>query len=293
MTLKKRKIIKIAAALIISGLLIGGGIIVYMFNMPHWDIQKSGTDISLTTSKLVSEYLSDAKAANNKYLAEDGDSKILEVTGTVAEISENFAELKVVLLKEDDDKAGVSCIFLAATNKNVDELKINEKITVKGVIRSGAAYDEDLEFYEHVILDKCDIIKSTIDTETGNIVFSVPMQSFEFEKALMQKHYNSDKYLDTKNFPKAKLKAKITNLSEINFSEDGSYEVTVKGTLTLKGVTKAISEKGTIKVKGDKIEVYSKLKIKLADYGIAFEGKVASKIAKTLEITVKAEYKLK
>ena len=32
---------------------------------------------------------------------------------------------------------------------------------------------------------------STIETSTGEIVFSVPMQSFEFKKSLMQEHFNT------------------------------------------------------------------------------------------------------
>ncbi len=135
---------------------------------------------------------------------------------------------------------------------------------------------------------------STIDTATGDIVFSVPMQNFEFEKALMQKHYNSDKFLNTKEFPKAKLKAKITNLSEIKFSEDGTYKAAIKGDLTIKGVTKSITEYGTITVKGGMIEVLSKFKITLANYGVTFlKGKPASNIAKTVEVTVQSNYQSK
>jgi polyisoprenoid-binding protein YceI len=132
---------------------------------------------------------------------------------------------------------------------------------------------------------------STIDPTTGDVVFSVPMQSFEFEKALMQKHFNNDKFLDTKQFPKAKLKGKITNLSQINFEKDGTYKANVEGELTIKGVTKTIKEKGTITVKGGKIEVQSIFNVTLADYGITFvKGKPASNIAKTVELTVHAEY---
>lgn len=148
------------AILLMAGLLTGVVIIIYMFNMPQRNVQNSDTDFSLTTSQLVTEYLSNAKAANDKYLAEDGDSKILEITGTVATISENFDGQKVVLLKEGTDKAGINCIFLAETGANAVNLKIGETTTIKGVIRSGAAYDEDLELYEHVILDKCDVVKS-------------------------------------------------------------------------------------------------------------------------------------
>lgn len=135
---------------------------------------------------------------------------------------------------------------------------------------------------------------STIDPSTGEVVFSVPMQSFEFEKALMQKHYNDENFLDTKVYPKSKLKAKITNLSKINFEKDGTYEAMVEGDLTLKGVTKPVSEKGTIVVKGKMIEVHSKFNITLADYGIEFlNGKTATAIAKTVEVTVKSEYELR
>lgn len=132
---------------------------------------------------------------------------------------------------------------------------------------------------------------STINVENGDVVFSVPMQGFEFEKALMQKHFNSDKFLDTKQFPKAKLKGKITNLAQINFKKDGTYQANVEGELTIKGVTKPIKEKGIITVKGNKIDVKSVFNVTLADYGIIFvKGKPSSNIAKTVEITVHSEY---
>lgn len=132
---------------------------------------------------------------------------------------------------------------------------------------------------------------SILNTETGDGVFSVPMQSFEFEKALMQKHFNSDKFLDTKAFPKAKLKGKITNLSEIDFSKDGTYQAKVSGDLTIKGKTNPINETATITVKGNTVSVSSKFNITLSDYGIEFvKGKPSSNIAKTVEVTVQSEY---
>ena len=133
---------------------------------------------------------------------------------------------------------------------------------------------------------------STLDKTTGDVVFSVPMQSFDFEKALMQKHYNSKDFLNTKKFPKAKMVGKITNLSDIKFDTDGTYSATIKGEMTLKGVTKTIEEKGSIKVSGKTVKVDSKFKLLLADYGIEFsKGKPASNIAKTVDVTLIAEYK--
>jgi polyisoprenoid-binding protein YceI len=132
---------------------------------------------------------------------------------------------------------------------------------------------------------------STINQETGEVVFSVPMQGFEFEKSLMQKHFNSDKFLDTKTYPKAKLTGKIINPEAVDFSKDGSYQVTVEGELTLKGVTNSIKEKGTINVNGGQINVESVFNITLADYGVSFvEGKPSTNIAKTVEVTVQSQY---
>ncbi len=132
---------------------------------------------------------------------------------------------------------------------------------------------------------------STINPATGEIVFSVPMQGFEFEKALMQKHFNGEDFLNTKEFPKAKLTGKITNTEKVNFNTDGTYEADVEGELTIKGVTKPVKEKGTITVKGGKVNANSKFNITLADYGVTFvKGKPASNISKTVEITLQAEY---
>jgi polyisoprenoid-binding protein YceI len=132
---------------------------------------------------------------------------------------------------------------------------------------------------------------STINKENGEVVFSIPMQGFEFEKSLMQKHFNSDKFLDTQTHPKAKLKGTIINLEQVNFSEDGSYSAVVEGELTIKGVTRPIKEKGTVTVKGNEVKINSTFNVTLADYEITFaSGKPSSNIAKKVGITVQAEY---
>ncbi|MDZ4667104.1 MAG: YceI family protein [bacterium] len=130
-----------------------------------------------------------------------------------------------------------------------------------------------------------------LNKESGEVVVSVPMQSFEFQKALMQKYFNSDKFLNTKPFPKAKFKGKISNLKDINFQKEGVYHAMIDGEMTLKETTKAISEMGTITVKDGQIIIETKLKIVLADYKIAFEkGKPSTNIAKAFDVTMKIEY---
>lgn len=156
---KKKRILKIGAILLIAGLLIGGGTAFYMFNMPHRNVQSTPADFQFSASQLVNEYLENATKANEKYLTSDGDSKVLEISGTVYKISQDFLGQRVVLLKETGDKAGVSCTFTPETGKKMLYLQVGERITIKGVIRSGASYDQDLEMYENVVIEKCDMIK--------------------------------------------------------------------------------------------------------------------------------------
>lgn len=155
--MNKNKFIKIGLILLVSGVVIGGSVVLYMFNMPHRDVQSAQTDMILTADDLVNEYLVDATTANNKYLDEEGESKILEITGTVFSIGEDFNGNTEILLKSPDGKAGVSCAFTPETNAKSDGLTIGQTVTIKGVIQSGAAFDADLEMYENVIMDKCDI----------------------------------------------------------------------------------------------------------------------------------------
>ena len=117
------------------------------------------------------------------------------------------------------------------------------------------------------------------------------MQNFEFEKALMQKHYNGKDFLDTKQFPKSKFTGKITNTAEVNFSKDGIYPVLTSGSLTIKNISILVYENGTIKAEGDKITLQAKIKILLADYNIVFlKGKPSTNIAKEVEVSVKSIY---
>lgn len=153
MTTKKKILITLSV-----GILIAVAVALYMFNKPARDVQATKTDFSYKASEIVKEYLTDAKKANDKYLDENGNSKVLEITGTVADISEDFNHQKVILLKAANDKAGVSATFTKETNSHTENIKVGDEITVKGVIRSGATYDKDLEMYENVTLDKSDIV---------------------------------------------------------------------------------------------------------------------------------------
>ncbi len=53
---------------------------------------------------------------------------------------------------------GVKCLFLPQENAGAAKIEIGSTIKVKGVVRSGPSYDEDLDLYEHASLGDCAIV---------------------------------------------------------------------------------------------------------------------------------------
>jgi len=132
-------------------------------------------------------------------------------------------------------------------------------------------------------------VAGVLDISTGEMVFQVLIKSFHFEKALMEEHFNEN-YMESDKFPKSTFRGKITNLSSVDFTKQGKYDVTVEGDLNMHDVTNKISAKGTVEVVQGGINAVSKFNIVPEDYKIIIPGLVRDHIAKTLEISVNMKY---
>jgi polyisoprenoid-binding protein YceI len=130
---------------------------------------------------------------------------------------------------------------------------------------------------------------SILDASTGEMVLNVLIKSFEFKNALMQEHFNEN-YMESDKFPKATFKGKITNLSSVNFSKDGTYAVDIAGDITIHGATKPLTTKGNIVVKGGVVLANSKFTVHTADYNIIIPKLVEDKVAKDVEVVVDLVY---
>ncbi len=124
-----------------------------------------------------------------------------------------------------------------------------------------------------------------LDTKTGNLQFSVLVKGFEFERALMQEHFNEN-YMESTTYTKAEFKGAIGNNAAVNYSKDGDYTVKVSGKLTMHGVTKDIQADGSISVKSGKIGANAAFTVQLKDYNISIPSMVADKVSPTAKITV-------
>lgn len=148
-------------------------------------------------------------------------------------------------------------------------------------------------FFSHTALEdiKADNnqVASVLDISTGDIIFQLLVKSFSFEKTLMQEHFNEN-YIESEKYPKSTFKGKISNLSAVDFSKPGKYDVIVEGDLNIHDVTNKISVKGIIEVVTGGIIASSKFSIVPEDYKITIPGIVRENIAKNMEVTVAIRY---
>ena len=115
------------------------------------------------------------------------------------------------------------------------------------------------------------------DANTGKIGVQVLMTSFQFQRALMQEHFNEN-YVESEKFPKASFK--------------GLYsEGNVSGGLTIHGVTKEIKVPARLNQENGNFVLVTSFDITLADYDVKIPSAVANKISKKASIQVHATLK--
>lgn len=182
-------------------------------------------------------------------------------------------------------------------------MKLTSKLKPFGLflvlsLMSIAGYSQDtyftrngyIKFFSHTpvedILGQNYKVSSVLDTKTGKIEFAALIRAFEFEKKLMEEHFNEN-YLESVKFPKATFKGDIQNFDKAKLmASKGKQKVTVVGDLTIHGITKRVTVPGTIEVKEGKLEIASVFKVKPEDYNIKIPGAVRDKIAQELDVTV-------
>ncbi|MBS4044599.1 MAG: YceI family protein [Chitinophagaceae bacterium] len=149
-----------------------------------------------------------------------------------------------------------------------------------------------ISFYSSTPLEKIEAfnrqVTCKLSSSSGQIVFLLLIKGFTFDNALMQEHFNEN-YMESSKFPKADFKGVITNINEVDFTKNGSYNVFVEGNLTIHGITKKITSKGSLVVNNGKVSANSKLLIKVKDFGIT--GKyIGEKIANEIETTISCNF---
>jgi polyisoprenoid-binding protein YceI len=132
-----------------------------------------------------------------------------------------------------------------------------------------------------------DKVTSIFDGFKGDIAFLMSIKDFQFEKKLMQVHFN-EKYMESEKYPKSTFQGKIVGY---NNSEEGLQQVRAVGKLSIHGVTKDVDAIGTIEKNGSLLQVKSKFMVKLQEYNIVVPQIVWKNIAQQVEVTIDFTYR--
>jgi len=128
---------------------------------------------------------------------------------------------------------------------------------------------------------------SAFDLRSGSVYFKVLIRSFEFEKKLMQEHFNEN-YLESDKYPYAEFKGTIDKDIDLAFS--GSVPVKVSGELTIHNVTKSYAVPGKITLNNGKLIASAEFPVALVDHKVKIPRILIKNIAEVVMVTVSATY---
>jgi hypothetical protein len=128
-------------------------------------------------------------------------------------------------------------------------------------------------------------VAAYIELPAGTIKIAVLIKSFQFEKALMQEHFNEN-YMNSDKYPKATFDGLFVDTKPINPAIDDEYYVKVRGELTIKGITNDLETKVLLKIKDGKINATSEFIIRLADFNMAIPNSLKNNISENVLVKV-------
>jgi hypothetical protein len=172
------------------------------------------------------------------------------------------------------------CICLSAIHARSQDILISKNASVSFF---SSTVMEDIE-------GKSNTANSVINAKTKELIFKVSNTSFQFQKKLMQEHFNEN-YMESDKFPFSKFSGKITD--DIDLSKDGNYTVSVAGNLDIHGVVKPYQGKVTLAIVQGVITAKTTFKVKIEDHHIKVPTLVFKNIAEFVEVRLSAVYQAK
>lgn len=132
-------------------------------------------------------------------------------------------------------------------------------------------------------------VVAAVDLSKQTLAFAVLVKGFLFTKELMQEHFNEN-YVESDKFPKATFNGTYTGTVDV--TKSGTYNVNVKGALTLHGVTKNIEVPATFQVQSGMLSSTSNFALKPQDFDIQIPSLVREKIAQQISVAVQVSFHL-
>lgn len=132
-------------------------------------------------------------------------------------------------------------------------------------------------------------VQSILNTATNEVVVRMTMKQFDFPNKLMGEHFN-ESYMESEKYPMGTFKGKINE--KIDYTKDGTHQVTADGQFAIHGVAKDRQLKGTLTVANNAISLVSDFEVALVDHKIDVPKLVFVKIAQIISVKNKFTYTL-
>jgi|SRR5450631_427833 len=164
-------------------------------------------------------------------------------------------------------------------------------ISISGICQNYMTKNGFIGFYSKTPLEDIraenNQVYSLLDAANHKIAFAVLLKGFIFTKELMQTHFNEN-YVESDKYPKATFSG--TCSGDMDLTKDGTYQVVIKGDLTLHGVTKPIETTAQLDVKSNHIKGSAAFKLKPEDFNITIPAIVREKIASEMNVKVQIDW---
>jgi len=125
------------------------------------------------------------------------------------------------------------------------------------------------------------VVYSIVDLESDKIAISILMKAFEFDKSLMESHFN-ESYIESDLYPQATFTGDILNYDK-KFT--GIQTKIIKGEFTLRGYTQPLELKAQITNTDDTITITGETELKVQDYHINIPPILKPNIADNIKIS--------
>jgi polyisoprenoid-binding protein YceI len=143
-----------------------------------------------------------------------------------------------------------------------------------------------VQFYSQAVLEDIKAVNTRItalfNRANGDVALIIPVASFQFDKKLMQEHFN-EKYMESDQYPNATFAGTI---SGFDWSRSDEQPVVARGKLTIHGVTQEVTVPGTLALTNGLVVMKAAFTVKLEDYRIKRPQLLWQNIAEQVEVTL-------
>ena len=153
-------------------------------------------------------------------------------------------------------------------------------MTYRGLV----IFEASIPFFEEIKARNEKVICVLI-TKSSEITCWMYVKDFQFERSLMQEHFNSN-YLESNQYPRAIFKGKIEKI-DLKKSKTTAKQHQIDGKITIHGKTKKINCVGFLKKTDNRLELVTSIVLNIADFNIKIPAVVENKISKTVNVTIR------